>query len=112
MGIDFSHCDAHWGYGGFNRMRTNIAALAGITLDNMEGFGGKIGWKNIVDPIKHFLNHSDCDGILTAKECEEIAPRLKELAAKLEDAYDKTNALELARGMEEAASAGESLKFC
>lgn len=38
MGLDFSHCDAHWGYSGFMRFRTRLAAEAGIALHCMEGF--------------------------------------------------------------------------
>ena len=38
MGIDFSHCEAHWGYMGFMRFRTRIATESGIALNCMSGF--------------------------------------------------------------------------
>lgn len=42
MGLDFSHCEAHWAYSGFNRFRTRLAAEAGIALNCMEGFAYSI----------------------------------------------------------------------
>lgn len=38
MGLDFSHCEAHWGYMGFNLFRVKLAAEAGIALNCMQGF--------------------------------------------------------------------------
>jgi hypothetical protein len=38
MGLDFSHCDAHWSYSGFNEFRVKLAEAAGIVLGDMEGF--------------------------------------------------------------------------
>lgn len=38
MGLDFSHCDAHWAYSGFMRFRTKLAAEVGIALHCMESF--------------------------------------------------------------------------
>jgi hypothetical protein len=112
MGIDFSHCDAHWAYSGFDRFRTRLAAQIGIDLDKMEGFGGRQSWLHIVDPIKGLLDHSDCDGELTAEQCRTIAPRLRELVAGWqEEDRDKQMALELAKGLEAAASSDESLQF-
>jgi len=137
MGIDFSHCDAHWGYGGFNRFRGKLAAEIGICLDLMEGFwkGGRVEtsvlakrldldevwwlpkepykWDNISDPITKLLNHSDCDGEISPEDCAVVAPRLRELVEGWDDGhYDKEGALELAGGMELAAEKKESLEFC
>jgi len=38
MGLDFSHCEARWGYSGFMNFRTKLAAEAGIALLCMKGF--------------------------------------------------------------------------
>lgn len=38
MGLDFSHCDAHWGYCSFHTFRSMLAESAGFCLDDMEGF--------------------------------------------------------------------------
>lgn len=44
MGLDFSHCSAHWAYSGFMRFRTRLAAEAVIALHCMEGFArGPLG---------------------------------------------------------------------
>lgn len=119
MGLDFSHREAHWSYGGFMSFRIRLASEIGIDLLQMDGFkqdgnGGYIkglSWKNIKDPVKLLLNHSDCDGELTTEQCRLIAPRLRELVKGWPDDYDKMMALELSLGMEEAALKGEPLVF-
>jgi len=124
MGLDFSHCNASWSYDGFDRFRQKLAKEVGIDLDSMEGFDiravltGKISnsnkWSSLKpDDVHDFLNHSDCDGILTPEQCGRIAPRLTELIKDWDDDdYDKQQALELIEGMNAASQAGEPLKFC
>lgn len=119
MGLDFSHTDAHWSYGGFGRFR--LAAVVGIDLPRMAGFerGSALAgrpWSTVQsseqEPIIDLLDHSDCDGELTAEQCARIAPRLRELVAHWpEDDYDRRHAELLADGMDLAAEAGESLEF-
>jgi len=119
MGIDFSHCDAHWAYSGFHRFRSRLAEEIGIVLNEMEGFEHqgetpkKFKWEALkADPILDLFNHSDCDGLLTAKQCATIAPRLRELVNLWpEDDYDRMKALELAAGMDLAVSLEEDLEF-
>ena len=115
MGIDFSHCDAHWSYGGFMRFRIKVAAAIGIDLDTMAGFNGTNSWDAIKDPIVLLLDHSDCDGELTPDECAQIAPRLQEIIASWDDdelyGYDKDNAQLLIEGMLDCAISGENLRF-
>jgi hypothetical protein len=91
-----------------------LAKEVGIDLDSMEGFGGSVKWSTLPkDPIHFLLNHSDCDGHITAKRCAKIAPRLLELVAKWpDDIYDKTQALLLAEGMKACAQKGKPLEFC
>jgi hypothetical protein len=113
MGIDFSHGDAHWSYGGFNRFRSRVASMAGFDLGDMIGFGGSTSWDAVTDAIKDLLDHSDCVGELTPEQCKTIAPRLREIVqAWPDDNYDKHQALKLADGMDEAATVAESLVFC
>ena len=116
MGIDFSHCDAHWAYSGFNRFRLCLANEIGVDLDKMEGFSDKnkpISWDKVKDDIKPLLSHSDCDGILTSAQCKKVAPRLRQLVkAWDDDDYDKINALRLAEGMDSASKANEDFEFC
>lgn len=112
MGIDFSHSEAAWSYGGFNRFRNKLVATLGVgtTFDNI------CESKNI-QPIEKFeilplLNHSDCDGELTPKEMKQIIPQLKDIVSNWDDNdYDKQNALELIEGMENAISNNENLEF-
>lgn len=120
MGLDFSHCDAHWSYSGFNSFRRRLAKEIGVDLDSMRGFGGLRGgeygtvpWDTVDDPIRPLLNHSDCDGGMPPADCRAVAARLRELVASWpEGDYDRVNALSLAGGMEAAYFAGEPLEFC
>lgn len=111
MGLDFSHTDARWSYGGFGNFRRRLANEIGMNLDDMEGFGGNIPFHIYQDDIIPLLNHSDCDGELTPEECKQVAPRLRELVSGWEDDYDKSKALDLADGMELAANQGKPLEF-
>ncbi len=113
MGIDFSHGQARWSYGGFNNFRQRLAQILGFNLNDMIGFGGDLSWDQVHDPIKDLLDHSDCDGDLSPEQCATIAPRLREMVtAWPNDEYDKVSALKLAEGMELAAAEGERLIFC
>lgn len=121
MGIDFSHTDAHWSYGGFARFREALAKHEGIDLDAMEGFRRhgddrpRISWSTVTTDLKPLLDHSDCDGQLTPEECRQVAPRLREVIDAIwpdERDYDRRTGLELAHGMDVAAQAGEPLEFC
>ncbi|MER2057200.1 MAG: hypothetical protein ABTA16_00170 [Niallia sp.] len=112
MGLDFSHTDVRWGYSSFNIFRKKLANQIGINLDAMEGFGGDIKFDQFKDDIIPLLDHSDCDGELTVKECKKVAPRLRELVSNWDDGdYDKQKAISLAEGMELAVSQGEPLEF-
>ena len=126
MGLNFSHGDASWAYGGFHRFRIRLAEAIGIDLEKMIGFNQKyvgdgkyvkttenpLNWNTVKDDIKLLLNHSDCDGVLTPENCRKVAFRLRELVRNWKDTdYDKINALELAEGMEEAAENDEIFEF-
>jgi len=123
MGLDFDvaggykgEC-ARWGYSGFNRFRRAIASAAGINLDSMYGFNGSESWDKFKDePLVPLLNHSDCDGELTPEECAKVAPRLKELLAKLPDTpaydYDRCQGAHLVAMMEHSAKVGKPIIFC
>ena len=119
MGLDFSNNDAHWSYGGFMNFRRKLAKEIEIDIDSMQGFvdgKGGISWDNVTDPLKIFLNHSDCDGELSPKECELIAPRLLEIIRTWDDSldnqYDKSQAILLISGMNKSIINKEPLEFC
>lgn len=105
MGLDFSHCDAHWSYGCFMSFRIQLAELIGHDLYSI-----RRNPQITDDPILPLLNHSDCAGHLTPEECRAVAPRLRELIPQLDD-WDRGQATELCNGMEAAAIAGENLEF-
>ncbi|TGB00386.1 hypothetical protein E4665_01535 [Sporolactobacillus shoreae] len=112
MGLNFSHCDAHWSYGLFHDFREKLAREIGMDLNRMEGFGGNTRFSDFDDAIIPLLNHSDCEGEMTAKECSQVAPRLRELVADWSEEDYVEEALSLAGGMELAARNDQPLIFC
>lgn len=113
MGLDFSHGTAHWSYGGFHRARTKLAAVLGIELDAMQGFGGNKAWPDAEKvPLVGLLYHSDCDGDLTPDQCRKIAPALRAAVQQWPaDDFDRDGFNRLADAMDEAAAADEPLEF-
>lgn len=80
MGLDLN-TGHHWSYSRFAQRRNELALLIGIKLESMAGFGGiQASWSDLPeDPLHALLNHSDCDGDLSIKECRGINRRLHEL---------------------------------
>jgi hypothetical protein len=94
--------------------RRALAREIGMDLDKMEGWvegGGGLPWDNVVDPIKDLLDHSDCDGHLTPKQCRVIAPRLRKLTAHWQPGPDKSKSGSMATGMDQAAKKKQNFKF-
>jgi len=111
MGIDFSHCTAHWSYSGFHAFRQRLAKKIGITLDGMDGFRGSLSWDSVKDPIVPLLNHSDCDGELLPADCRKVIPRLLTLISDWDNDYDRKMAEELITGMKKAIKENKPLRF-
>lgn len=67
------------GYRTFAEYRRLLARDAyGIDLDAMQGFGGDRPWPpHDTVPLRHLLEHSDCDGWLYQWECEDMMPVLR-----------------------------------
>lgn len=107
--------DPSWAYGGFMRFRKRLATGIGIDLEEMFGFseeGGRM-WGDIDSPLVAFLNHSDCDGELSAAECEKVRPALIEaMKSWPEDDYDRVQGTRLAEYMAVCAVRGVPLDFC
>ncbi len=120
MGIDFTYKKRkenekmpHWSYSGFNRFREKIANELGINIREMEGWGridftdeqhtefnkNAKKWKNVQNPIKYLLNHSDCDGQISAKRCGKIAEIIDKAVIDWDDDYDKESGKLLAKAM-------------
>jgi hypothetical protein len=112
MGLDTTHNAWHGSYSSFNGFRTFIANLIGITLDDMDSYGGDKSWDNVKDDLKHLLNHSDCDGHITPVKCAKIAKRLRELLKNWPEGSDyRDKAEQFAKGCELAAKKKQQLKF-
>lgn len=120
MGLNFSHCSAHWSYGGFNRFRAELARLAGFewpaSLDGQEWDRCMDMIERSIDPIKELLLHSDCEGELEPEKLKEIIPRLSELLDKLppddeRTKYDIQQGRDLVQGMKKALENNEPLEF-
>ena len=117
MGLDFSHCGARWGYGGFLQFRSRLAEAIGISNYNSmstmeEVHDAFTEMKLTEDPIETLLVHSDCDGCIRHYETEALAKRIREMIVEWDDSdYDKINALELAEGLELAHQQKEDLEF-
>jgi hypothetical protein len=110
IGRDVKDCEAHWSYSGFHEFRIRLANAAGMVLFSTHG-------QEVTDPIEHLLNHSDCEGDLSPKQCRECAPRLRELLEKFNkedwaEGYDYDSGIALAEGMEFCAENNETLIFC
>ncbi|MFE5472712.1 hypothetical protein [Bacillus safensis] len=72
-----------------------------MNLDEMEGFGGEIPFKNYQDDIIPLLEQPDSDSYLSPDVCQTVAARLRQLIHHWpDDDIDKMNALYLAEGME------------
>ena len=110
MGVDLSTGDAHFGHRSFHAsLRKAPAAMAGVRLDDMQGFGGKTDWATVTDPIAPLLSRNDAGGELTPEEARGAAARLEELMAdernREQVAGDQWE--DLLAGLKEAADAGE-----
>jgi len=97
-----------------------LAAVIGLDLNKMVGFGGRhhgpvgdLPWPSAEKlPLVYLLHHSDCDGELTPEQCRAVAPALRKAVEQWpEDDWDRRKFLQLADGMDAAAEAGEPLEF-
>lgn len=81
---DWNGQRACWSYLGFHEFRTRLAALAGVVLGEMQGFGGDRSWKGVgVGGIGELIRHADNSGNLTPGSCGRIAPNLQILIDQL-----------------------------
>ncbi len=76
MGLDIECecgkiCFRAGSYSGFAEDRERLAKLCGITLSEMVGFGGTTEWTED-EQFYELLDHSDCDGILTPRQCSRL----------------------------------------
>ncbi len=110
---DYDLLDVAWAYSDFRRYRDRIAIQI--------GFPEYIGILSLKDPryeklkddpIRPFLQHSDCDGELTPDECAALAPRLRDIVRYWpENDRDRIKSLNLADILTDIADKKEYLKF-
>lgn len=84
MGLDTTHNAFHGPYSSFGQFRTKLAEHIGITLADMEGFGGNKSFDMVEDDVKILLDHSDCDGEISPADCAKLSKRLDEILKELE----------------------------
>src|SRR4051794_1968694 len=110
MGVDFSHGEAHFGHGSFRSFRQSLASMVGVRLSETMGFGGKIEWETLADPIAPLLSGNDAGGEMTPEGARGAAARLEELMADERNREENGGCQweELLAGLKEAAEAGES----
>lgn len=140
MGLCIVPGGAEWGYIGFMRFRRRLALAEGIDLYRCESYvelmrdrpgyylapdyrtaihhDHVIRWRDLKTPLRRLLNHSDCDGFLTPKECARILPRLRTIVeswpdrdARGEMDYDKQEGRKLVTGMEMSVATGRWMRF-
>jgi hypothetical protein len=105
---------ASWSYGSFGDFRRRLAAQIGITLYEMEGFGGDVSWDPFKqEPLYPLLDHPDDEGELSWSECARIWPALV-VAVKNWPEHDmhRRQALLLAKHMRFCAENERELLFC
>jgi hypothetical protein len=117
MGLDTTHNAWHGPYSSFNRFRRSLAEQIGIDLTEYYGYGDPDGkdLASIDHDIMPLLNHSDCDGRLTPKECRRIESGLNSILAAFKDTpadFDfKESVIQFRDGCKLAADKKEMLKF-
>ena len=113
MGLDFSHCDAHWSYSGFMSFRQRVANACGLPGNLFQHYDDGTFNQLKDHAVFPFIDHSDCDGELSVDEMQSVIPVLRDVVKQWsDDDYDKIQCLRLIDGMEKAVAAGEPLEFC
>lgn len=124
MGLDLvnknGEFSCRWSYRDFNVFREKLANSIGINLYDMKGYrdehfnpnGKEISWKTIKNPIKYFLDHSDCAGTISAKRCENISSALKDILPGFnKNDSDYTEGLELIKLLDDCFNSNIPLLF-
>ena len=115
MGLTISHNAFAASYGTFRDYRIYLAKLTDINLKTMMGFGAKqaeaISWDTVDDDLKILLDHSDCDGEISVKDCILLKRRLVQLLLVMHDHFWFEITCEFLYGLNQAISKNEKLIF-
>jgi len=128
MGLDTTHNCWHGSYGNFKHWRMRICSALGLPpLNFMSGFyhadaprlsklfdiekdSLPIKWECLkYNHLFILLSHSDCDGFILHKDCENIANELDKLDLKDDSLNCKTK--QFADGLRDAADKKEDVEF-
>ena len=121
MGLDTTHDCFHGPYSDFMRWRIQLHHVItgeAATRDALTGAWYSGLYEDHSMPINVLMDHSDCDGLITAEQCLPLGLALLELIPRLpaDDAleYELSTqgvAFKFAQGLFNAASKGESVEF-
>lgn len=133
MGLDTSHDCWHAPYSHFNEWRQKIAVAAGYEIEDITipgGPGGKaftlkhikvpdVTRENVqgewhetpADPLLILFAHSDCDGVIRAKDARPIADALMAMRLDHCDLWVLTATDRFVAGLLRAATLGEDVDF-
>ncbi|MFJ3339348.1 hypothetical protein [Streptomyces sp. NPDC086766] len=107
---DVASPDISWSYTGFNMFRKWLAQAEGITLTEMDGFGGERQWRSVSTTLAPLLNHPDDDGPdLARAQCAAMLPRLE---AILDQRQPDDSDPVLRRRIEDVRELITVLRFC
>jgi len=77
MGLDTTFGCFNGPYSTFARFRKSLCLQIDIDINELKEYGGNKGFaKDLDHDIMPLINHSDCDGRLTIKECKRIVKGL------------------------------------
>lgn len=108
-------------YGSFGRLRCAIAEAAGLhtyphwymqaILRNGNDLWPQVQKELKGHPLRMFLLHSDCDGIIGVNSAQKIKPVLESLVEKIDPDF-KLELQYLIDGFEESIKNNAKLEFC
>jgi len=122
MGLNIYPGKTRFAFWGFVEFRKALGRFIKIDIGDFKGFGGQREWKEVKDPLKYLINHSDVEGSIGPSRLVKILPRLKaalklwqkESDADLKVYYEHVIIPEtenLIEGMEEAIKTNKRLTF-
>lgn len=107
MGLDTTHGAFNGPYSSFMRFRIFISKFYDLPKELDEIYSkSKLA---LTDGIYALLNHSDCDGKLTPKECNLIMHELNELISNVKSFTSQLE--EFSEGCKKAHESNEDLEF-
>ena len=105
MGLIITNNSFQGHYSDYGNFRRHLSTLVGIgDLSDYSGFGGEKQFPSTDDePLVLLIDHSDCDGDLSAEECGKVAKRLTEILDLIDDSYFTEVAKKMISGFSDAS---------